>query len=379
MSSAPSTGSTGSAGSGPDPAPSPHGAQGTLLAASSFCAIALAAVFGVVHVPYVALSPGPVTDVIADPGGGPDARGLITISGAQTYPTSGRLDLTTVSLRGGPGLEMTLGELLVDWVDPQVNVVPRELYFPPEQTREEADDRSAAEMTSSQTNAKVAALTELGIDVPATTTTRVEEVAADVPAASVLRAGDVVTSVDGTPVADFAALQAAVRALPGDAEVEVGITRGGEPRTVRTRTVARDGATLLGLTPHVEYAFPFDIDIAIDDVGGPSAGTVFAVGIVDELTPGALTGGQHVAGTGAIAADGTVLQIGGLRQKVLGARADGAAWFLAPRQECGQVAGATPEGITVVPVSTLHEAVEAVGAIGRGEGDSLATCETARG
>lgn len=376
MSSAPS------AGSGPGPLPaaaSRQAARGTLLAASSFCAIALTGVFGVVHVPYAALSPGPVTDVIAGPGDAPGARGLITISGAPTYPTSGRLDLTTVSLRGGPGLEMTLGELLVDWVDPRVDVVPRELYFPPEQTRQEADDRSAAEMTGSQTNAKVAALTELGIDVPATTTTRVEEVAADVPAAAVLRAGDVVTSVDGTPVADFAALQAAVRALPGGAPVEVGITRGGQPRTVSTRTVARDGTTLLGLTPHVDYAFPFDIDIAIDDVGGPSAGTMFALGIVDQLTPGPLTGGQHVAGTGAIGADGTVQQIGGLRQKVLGARADGAAWFLAPRQECDQVAGATPEGITVVPVSTLHEAVEAVGAIGRGEGASVETCEGAAG
>ncbi|GAB3465598.1 PDZ domain-containing protein [Kineococcus endophyticus] len=348
------------------------GASSTLLSLSAFVAIALAAVFGIVHVPYVALSPGPVTDVLGSPS---DGKGLVEISGRQTYPTDGQLDLTTVSLRGGPGLEMGLGETLLDWIDPDVNVVPRELYFPPQQSQEEADAQSAAEMTGSQTNAKVAALTELGIEVPSTTTTQVEEVNAQVPAADVLRPGDVVTSVDGRDVADFPALQAAVRALPGDAEVRLGITRGGQARTVTTRTVAANGTTLLGITPHVDYRFPFTIDIAIDDVGGPSAGTMFALAIVDELTPGAMTGGQHIAGTGAIAADGTVQQIGGLRQKVIGAQQDGARWFLAPREECSQVRGATPSGITVVPISTLHEARLAVEAIGKGQGSTLATCE----
>ncbi|WP_380170163.1 PDZ domain-containing protein [Kineococcus sp. DHX-1] len=348
------------------------GASSTLLSLSAFVAIALAAVFGIVHVPYVALSPGPVTDVL---GGPSDGKGLVEISGRQTYPTDGQLDLTTVSLRGGPGLEMGLGETLLDWIDPDVNVVPRELYFPPQQSQKEADAQSAAEMTGSQTNAKVAALTELGIDVPSTTTTQVEEVDAQVPAAEVLRPGDVVRSVDGRDVADFPALQAAVRALPGDAEVRLGITRGGQARTVTTRTVVANGTTLLGLTPHVDYRFPFTIDIAIDDVGGPSAGTMFALAIVDELTPGAMTGGQHIAGTGAIAADGTVQQIGGLRQKVIGAQQDGARWFLAPRAECSQVRGATPSGITVVPISTLHEARVAVEAIGKGQGSTLTTCE----
>ncbi|MEZ0164708.1 PDZ domain-containing protein [Kineococcus sp. LSe6-4] len=348
------------------------GASSTLLSVSAFAAVALAAVFGIVHAPYVALSPGPVTDVVGSPSGG---AGLVEISGAPTYPTEGRLDLTTVSLRGGPGLEMGLGETLLDWLDPTVTVVPRDLYFPPEQSRQEADARSAAEMTGSQTNAKVAALTELGIDVPSTTTTRVEEVDGSVPAARVLRPGDVITSVDGRDVPDFPALQAAVRALPAGAQVRLGLTRGGEPRTVTTRTVSANGTTLLGISPHVDYDFPFAIDIAIDDVGGPSAGTMFALAIVDELTPGAMTGGQHVAGTGAIAADGTVLQIGGLRQKVIGAHEAGARWFLAPRAECAQVAGVTPPGITVVPVSTLHEARSAVEAIGAGRGATLPTCE----
>ena len=189
-----------------------------------------------------------------------------------------------------------------------------------------------------------------------------------------LRPGDVITSLDGSTVADFAALRAAVTALAPDADVRLGIRRGDEARTVSTTTYAVEGATRLGVAPEVDYTFPFSIDIAIDDVGGPSAGTMFALGIVDELTPGSMTGGQHIAGTGTIAVDGTVGVIGGLRQKVLGARAEGARWFLAPAAECPQVAGATPAGITVVPIETLDGARTAVEAIGAGRGAGLATC-----
>lgn len=370
-------------GSTPDDGPvagqrPPLGPRGLLLAVSAFTTIALSAFAGLLPVPYVALSPGPVTDVIAGSGEGEDpATGLIRISGAPTYPTSGQLDLTTVSLRGGPGLEMTLGEALLDWRDGDVAVLPRGLYFRADTTQQQADAESAAEMTGSQESAKVAALTELGIDVPSTTTRRIASVYSDVPAADVLLPGDEITAVDGVDVPDFAALQAAVRALPDDAEVRLGLLRDGEPRTVTTRTVSSGGTTAIGIVPVVDHDLPFTIDIDLEDVGGPSAGTMFALGIVDELTPGAMTGGEHVAGTGSIAADGTVGPIGGLRQKVIGSHDAGARWFLAPREECGQIAGATPSGITVVPVSTLHEAVEAVTAIGEGTGGALTTCDEA--
>lgn len=362
-------------------------ARGTLLTASAFCAVALVALAGVLDVPYVSLGPGPVRDVLAapqppgEPSGEPsgegaaDARALVRVSGAPTYPTDGRLDLTTVSLRGGPGLEVSLAEVLLDWRDEDVSVVPRELYYAPRTTQEEADAQSAAEMTGSQEDAKVAALRELGIEVPETTTRRVRQVDPDAPAAGVLRAGDEITAVDGTPVGTFEALRAAVSALPAGAEVRLGLSRGGEEREVTTRTYAPQGSTLLGVVPDVEYDLPFEVDIAIDDVGGPSAGTVFALAVVDLLTPGAMTGGEHVAGTGAIAVDGTVQPIGGLRQKVIGARRAGAGWFLAPAQECGEVAGSTPPGITVVGITTLHDARRAVEDIGAGRGAQVATCE----
>jgi len=368
-------------GSAPDDGPvagqrSSLGPRGLLLAVSAFVTILLTAFAGLLPVPFVALSPGPVTDVIAGSGEGEDpATGLIRIEGAPTYPTQGRLDLTTVSLRGGPGRDMTLVELLLDWRDGDVAVLPRGLYFRADTTQQQADAESAAEMTGSQESAKVAALTELGIDVPATTTRRVASVYADVPAADVLRVGDEITAVDGVDVPDFAALQTAIRALPEDAPVTLGVLRGGKPVTVTTRTVSSGGTTAIGIVPVVEYDLPFSIDIDLDDVGGPSAGTMFALGIVDELTPGAMTGDEHVAGTGSITADGTVGPIGGLRQKVVGSQEAGARWFLAPREECGQVAGATPDGITVVPITTLHDAVQAVTAIGEGTGDALTTCD----
>ncbi|WP_432572489.1 YlbL family protein [Kineococcus sp. SYSU DK005] len=376
-------------GAGQDPPAAAPGrgalsARGTLLAASAFCAVALVALAGVLDVPYVSLGPGPVRDVLAAGGRGAlvegpvearDARALVEVSGAPTYPTDGRLDLTTVSLRGGPGLEVSLAEVLLDWRDEDVSVVPRELYYAPRTTQEEADAQSAAEMTGSQEDAKVAALRELGIEVPETTTRRVRQVDPDAPAAGVLRAGDEITAVDGTRVDTFEALRAAVSALPAGAEVRLGVSRGGEEREVTTRTYAPQGPTLLGVVPDVDYDLPFEVDIAIDDVGGPSAGTVFALAVVDLLTPGAMTGGEHVAGTGAIAVDGTVQPIGGLRQKVIGARRAGAGWFLAPAQECGEVAGSTPAGITVVGITTLHDAREAVEDIGAGRGAQVATCE----
>jgi len=132
-------------------------ARNVLLAASAVTTVLLACLLTLLPVPYVALSPGPVRDVTAAPSSA--SKGLITITGAPTYPTDGELDFTTVSLRGGPGLEMDLPELLVDWRDPDVSVVPRAAYFPPEQTQQQADAESSAEMTGSQESAKVAALT----------------------------------------------------------------------------------------------------------------------------------------------------------------------------------------------------------------------------
>jgi PDZ domain-containing protein len=120
------------------------------------------------------------------------------------------------------------------------------------------------------------------------------------------------------------------------------------------------------------------VEIRLDDVGGPSAGMMFALGIVDKLTPGAMTGGEIVAGTGTIDSDGAVGAIGSIRQKLWGADENGAAWFLAPETNCDEVVGNVPDGLEVFAVATLEEAREIVETVGEGgDTSSFARCETA--
>ena len=101
-------------------------------------------------------------------------------------------------------------------------------------------------------------------------------------------------------------------------------------------------------------------------VGGPSAGTMFAIGIIDKLTPGALTEGKVIAGTGTISPDGKVGEIGGIQQKLIGARNAGAVLFLAPQSNCQDVIDHIPDGLTVASIATLSEAMTAINAFNTG-------------
>jgi PDZ domain-containing protein len=123
---------------------------------------------------------------------------------------------------------------------------------------------------------------------------------------------------------------------------------------------------MIGILVSGRYDFPLEIDIALDNVGGPSAGLIFALGIVDKLTPEDLTGGAVIAGTGTIDAQGEVGSIGGIRHKLYGASNDGAAWFLAPEGNCPDIVGHIPQGLTVIPVANLDDAVEALAGIRTG-------------
>jgi PDZ domain-containing protein len=135
------------------------------------------------------------------------------------------------------------------------------------------------------------------------------------------------------------------------------------------------GTPLLGVGVSVDYEFPFDVTLRLDKVGGPSAGMMFALGIIDKTTPGELNGGETVAGTGTITASGTVGAIGGIRQKLYGARDAGASVFLAPASNCDEVVGHVPSGLDVYAVATLDDAVTALETVADG-GDtaSLPTC-----
>lgn len=335
----------------------------TLLVAG-FLVLALGISGAWVTVPYVVLSPGPTENTI----GSVDNKPVITISDRQTYPTSGTLSLVTVSYQGGPQARPDLLTALRGWVDPTAAVVPEESIFPREQTAEEVEQENTAEMTNSQDNATAAALTELKIDysmVP--TVLSVEKTA---PAAGRLKPSDEIRTVDGKPVTAVDQVAAAVKAhKPGD-EIVFGVVRDGKPQDVTVTSVAgKQGTAMVGIVMQARYKFPFKVSISVGDVGGPSAGMMFALGIIDKLTPGELTGGKSIAGTGTITPDGKVGGIGGIAQKMVGAKNSGATVFLTPADNCAEAVKAAPDGLRLVKAETLHGAMQALDAIRSGKGE----------
>lgn len=333
----------------------------TVAMVSAVLALTTAALLWFLPVNYAVLTPGPVYDTL----GQVDGHDLIQISGHRTYPTDGRLDLTTVSVFGGPGDRVSLWKVMEGWLDPTEEVLPVDTVFPPGTTAEEEQEQNEADMIGSQESATAAALTELGIAFD--TEIVVQEAIEGTPAEGVFEPDDVILAVDGTSLTDSDQLRDELQKVtPGD-EVTVTVRRDGDTRDLTLPTTAADdGSTRLGVLISPSFVFPFDISIKIDNVGGPSAGTMFALGIIDTLTPGAMTGGRHIAGTGTIDPDGTVGPIGGIVQKVNGARDEGADYFLVPADNCDQVRGQVPDGLTTVRISTLHEAREAVEEIGTG-------------
>jgi PDZ domain-containing protein len=335
-----------------------------VLAAAGFLVALLVAAGAVLPVPYVLLGPGPMTDTL----GSIDGEDLIRIEGRETFESEGQLELTTVSVSGGPGSDVELLSALQGWWDPDVAVVPvRELY-PPGQTAEEVDELNTRQMDLSQTTATAAALRAL--DIPVEGTVVVAAVQDDAPATGQLEVGDVVTAVDGEPVDTAEQLRAAVVDREARDPVEITFLRDGEEMTETiTTAAAEDGRPVVGVLPGESFDFPFEVEIALDDVGGPSAGLMFALGIVDKLTPEDITGGAFVAGTGTIDGQGNIGPIGGIQQKIAAAADAGADIFLAPAANCAAAAAVVPEDVRLVRVESLASAREALEALRSGEGE----------
>ncbi|GAB3069136.1 PDZ domain-containing protein [Pedococcus soli] len=333
-----------------------------------FLAIALGALSTLVGLPYVVMKPGPITNTLGQLSG----KDLITVSGAQTYPTEGALDFTTVRVSGGPGFRVTIWDVLKGKLDPSEEVVDEELYFPKGVTDKQVEEESTAEMIDSQQEAIAVALKATGQKV--TTHTVIGQVAKDAPSAALLKAGDEVLAVDGKTVDGPDSIRKAVSAHKAGETVDLKLQRDGSTVDVAAKTRDSDGRVTVGIFLGTKFEFPFDVKIDAGNVGGPSAGTMFALGVYDRLTPGALTGGKKIAGTGTIDAAGAVGPIGGIRQKLVGARDGGAKFFLAPAQNCDEVVGHVPDGLTVVRISTFDEAKSSVEAIAAGKASSLPTC-----
>lgn len=326
---------------------------------------------------YVIQRPGPVYNTL---GTTESTQGtqvpLISVDGAETFPTAGALDLLTVQVVGNRERTPSWFELATAWFDPSRAVLPIDKVFPEDETAEQRQEQSAAMMVDSQKEATAAALTELGYDIDAMLT--VFSFTDGSASAGVLEEGDVILAADGETVTDAGGLREIVNEADG-APVELTIVRDGEEQAVsvtpKQTEVEGETVWLLGITLTNDFEFPIDVTIQLNNVGGPSAGMMFALGIIDTLTPGELNGGDTVAGTGTIAADGVVGPIGGIRQKMWGAVGAGAEWFLAPEANCDEVVGYVPDGLRVFSVTDLDDALDVLEAVREdGDLDALPTC-----
>lgn len=334
--------------------------QLTLLVAAAGIAASVI-VASLLPVPYVILSPGPTLNTLGSRAGG---KPLIQIIGHRSYPTNGHLNLVTVSYQGGPGGGFNLFTALQAWLSPHDAVVPEQELFGTNQTQQQVTRQNTQQMVSSQQLAQAAALCQLGI--PYRVLDTVTTVYPHTPAAGTLKAGDVITAVDGRPVTCRATAGTLIRARRPGAPVRLTVDRHGVTRQFRLKTANDKGTAVVGVGVFETYRFPFQVKISVGAIGGPSAGLMFALGIIDKLTPHGLTGGRFIAGTGEISANGTVAPIGGIQQKMAGARAAGATIFLTPAANCPDTAGAVPQGLRLVKVYTLASAVRDLAALRAG-------------
>jgi PDZ domain-containing protein len=343
------------------PGSAPPSRRGITLLVAAVGVLAALIVAATLPVPYVALTPGPTLNTL----GKLSSKPLIQVSGHPVYPTSGHLNMVTVSYTGGPQSNFNIFAALRAWLTPSDAVVPEEEIFPPGQSQQQVQQTDTEEMTNSQEAAQAAALCQLNINFKTVDT--IQAVEKGKPAAGVLQAGDVITAVDGTPVNCRHDAAALIRARRPGAAVTLAVTRHGQPRTFRLRTADVSGAPVVGVQVGESFVFPFKVQISIGNIGGPSAGMMFALGIIDKITRADLTGGRFIAGTGEIEANGTVEAIGGIQQKMVGARDAGATVFLTPAGNCSDTVGAVPPGLRLIKVSTLNGAVTALNALRRGQ------------
>jgi Lon-like protease len=326
------------------------------------CALAGLVVAAVVSVPYVALTPGPTLNTL----GKPEGKEIIQIAGHRTYPTTGHLNLVTVSYTGGPGTNFNIFSALRAWLTPGDAVVPASEIYSPGQTQQQVVQQDTEEMLGSQEDATAAALCYLNIKY--TTITSVAMTVKGTPAYGALQAGDVITAVDGTPVGCHHDIVAMIDDRKPGAKVTLTVDRKGVTKTITLTTKDNRGKPVVGVELAApRYVFPFPVKINLADIGGPSAGLMFALGIVDKLSPHSLTDGRFIAGTGEIFPTGLVQPIGGIQQKMAGARAAGATIFLTPATNCPDTAGAVPAGLRLVKVSSLAGAISDLRAIELGQ------------
>ena len=374
----------GQAGREDDPDTAPSGEsrrrrrlRRAVVAGSFILVVALIAAVFLVPVNAVIEAPGPTWNVL-DNGSSSD-QDVLKVSGTETYPTEGALRMTTVSVSGCPGYPVTTADLIAAWISADKRIVDRDEVCPQDQSAEQVEETGKAQMTASQDSAVIAALVETGkAGAMHLTVTEVTEQQTS----TEIQAGDVLETItpeggQTTTLTSFSQLRELMTTIPEGTRVTLGVRRGEQKASAALTTIApQEGTTgsLLGLSLKISVDSPVEATFGLSDVGGPSAGMMFALGVVDEITPGSLTGGKDISGTGTIDMTGQVGPIGGIQQKMAGARESGSTFFLAPASNCNEVKGHEPKDMQVFAVNTLHEAVAATEAIASGNTSGLATC-----
>jgi PDZ domain-containing protein len=342
---------TGGLGPGPAPftIPSVNRRILTLLVAL-VPIVAFGVLLAAVTVPFVSLGPGPTFDTL----GAVDGKQVVDLQGAPTHQTTGHLNMTTVSQRDG----LTLGEALAMWLSGREQLVPRDLVYPPGKSPEEIEHDNNADFRESERSAEYAALGYLSY--PAAIT--VAEVNDPGPSAGVLQPGDAVDKVNGTPVANVDQFTGILAHTEPGQEAVIDYRRKnavpGVARITLGKNKDRDYG-FLGIAVLDAPWAPFAIDFNLANVGGPSAGLIFSLAVIDKLTTGELVGSNFVAGTGTIKADGEVGAIGGISHKILAAHEAGATVFLVPTDNCYE-ARSDNAGLELLKVDNLSQAVDAL-------------------
>jgi PDZ domain-containing protein len=325
-------------------------------------------------VPYVSLKPGPTMNTL---GTSDSKKPLIEITGHPTYPDDGHLNFTTVAYTGGPEHSLDLYSALRDWLSSDTAVVPEETIFPKGESVQQVEQDNTLQMEDSQETSVAAALTQL--KQPISTVSAVQSVQKGLPADGKLKAGDEILAVDGVKADRSSGVTAEMKKHKAGDTVSLTIRRDGKEQDIKLTAVASTQAgaearPVIGVSLRDRYKFPFTVKISVGDIGGPSAGLMFSLGIYDLLTPGTLTGGKFIAGTGTITTEGQVGSIGGIHQKMIAARRAGAILFLVPPGNCAEAKAAAPGGLKLVKAETLDSALKSLDAYRANPAAALPAC-----
>lgn len=309
-------------------------------------------------VPFAAQAPGPMFNTL----GTVDSTPVVEISGAQTFPTSGELNMTTVSVYTNMSFFQALNRRIFHGDD----LIPIEYIFPSHMTQEETNRSNQLAFTASEANATVAALRHLGRPLAV----EVGDVLPDTPAHEVLKPHDLIVAVDGKPVDRPSQVRAVVlEHLPGQ-RIGLSIQRDGQLHHLAVELDHQPDdpdKPLLGVLMSSKSADGINVGYHLNEIGGPSAGMMFSLAVLDKLTPEDLTGGHRIAGTGTIDEEGKVGPIGGIKHKVEAAKGQQIELFLAPEENCAEALSAKPKNMAVAKVNTLDDALGVLQAYNAGQ------------